>query len=305
MNRVSDHTGIEIKNVTKTFNHAPALQDITLTFEPEKIYGLLGQNGAGKSTLLNLITNRIFPDSGTITIDGENNLENDHALNKLYLMSEKNCYPEEMKISQALKWSRVFYPDFDMDYAMKLLNTFKLDPKKRIKALSTGYTSIFKLVIALSTNAPYIFLDEPVLGLDANYREEFYKILLEKYIEHPCTIIISTHLIEEISHLIEDTVILKEGKVISTASKDELLAMGYCVSGKGSDVDAYTALCRKNHKTVLGTDCLGNLKIAYILGDSKDVPAHLDVSGMNLQKLFVEMTKSQGFSPSGPIDLSM
>lgn len=292
MNCVSEHTGISIKNVTKTFSHIPALENVSLTFEPGKIYGLLGQNGAGKSTLLNLVTNRIFPDSGTITIDGENNQENDRALNKLYLMSEKNCYPEEMKISQALKWSRVFYPDFDMDYAGNLLKQFRLDPKKRVKTLSTGYTSIFKLVIALSTNAPYIFLDEPVLGLDASYRETFYKILLEKYINHPCTIIISTHLIEEISHLIEGTVILKEGKVISTASKDELLSMGYCVSGKAADVDAYIVQCRQDQKNVLGTDNLGNLKIAYILGDNSGMPDSLDVSGMNLQKLFIEMTRT-------------
>ena len=83
-----------------------------------------------------------------------------------------------------------------------------------VRTLSTGYKSIFKLVLALSVNVPYLFLDEPVLGLDANHREMFYRILLEKYIEEPFTIVISTHLIEEVASVIEHVVILKDGKIV-------------------------------------------------------------------------------------------
>ena len=288
MNDMLTHRGIEIKNITKTFGSAPALSDSTLTFEPGRIYGLLGQNGAGKSTLLNLITNRIFPDHGTITVDGASVIENDRMLEKIFLMSEKNCYPEDMKINQALRWSEMFYPQFDKTYAYTLLDQFKLNPRKKIKSLSTGYTSIFKLINALSTNAPYLLLDEPVLGLDANHRELFYKLLLEKYIEQECTIILSTHLIEEIAHMIEDIVIIKNGRVIENTSKDELLAKGFTVSGKTSDVDAYIQNCKD--KQILGFDTLGSLKTAYILGSSQDVPTTLEISGMNLQKLFVQMT---------------
>ena len=86
---------------------------------------------------------------------------------------------------------------------------FGLNTKKKVRTLSTGYKSIFKLVLALSVNVPYLFLDEPVLGLDANHREMFYRILLEKYIEEPFTIVISTHLIEEVASVIEHVVILK------------------------------------------------------------------------------------------------
>ena len=106
-----------------------------------------------------------------------------------------------------------------------------------MRTLSTGYKSIFKLILALSVNVPYLFLDEPVLGLDANHREMFYRILLEKYIEEPFTIVISTHLIEEVASVIEHVVILKDGKIVKNCATEELLAGGYRISGKKEMVD--------------------------------------------------------------------
>ena len=135
--------------------------------------------------------------------------ENDNALRRVYLMSEKNLYPESMKISEIFTWSREFYKAFDSAYANELAERFQLDTRKKCKGLSTGYSSIFKIIIALCVNTPYVLLDEPVLGLDANHRELFYKTLVERYCEHPATYVISTHLIEEASGVIEDIVILK------------------------------------------------------------------------------------------------
>ncbi|MDD2483913.1 MAG: ATP-binding cassette domain-containing protein [Eubacteriales bacterium] len=92
-------SGIEVIGVSKSFGRVKALSDVSVKFEKEKIYGLLGRNGAGKSTLFNLITNRIFPDAGEVRIDGEKSAENDQALQKIFMMSEKNYYPENMKLS--------------------------------------------------------------------------------------------------------------------------------------------------------------------------------------------------------------
>jgi len=111
---------ITINNITKTFKDVVALNNFSVTFEEGKIYGLLGRNGAGKSTLLNLMTNKIFPTSGEILVDGENVLENDKPLSKMYCMCDKNLYPDYFKIKQAFKWTKEFFPDFDMDYANKL-----------------------------------------------------------------------------------------------------------------------------------------------------------------------------------------
>ena len=277
---------IVLNNITKHYGKICALDHVSLRFEENKIYGLLGRNGAGKSTLLNIIAGRIFPTNGEVTVDGETILDNDRVLRKLFLMNEQNYYPDKMKIKTVFQWTKEFYPSFDLDYAQSLAERFELNLSKTTTALSTGYSSIFKLIIALSVNTPYIFLDEPVLGLDANHRDLFYRTLLQKYSEKPCTIIISTHLIEEVSSVIDDIVILNKGKVIKNESCEELLSKGYMISGSAAAVDAYIA-----DKTVLGIDTLGGLKTAYILGAmDNNLPINLELSKLDLQKLFIQLT---------------
>ena len=280
---------IEIKNIKKNFGSTCALDNVSLKFEENKIYGLLGRNGAGKSTLLNIITNRVFADSGEVTIDGLPASENDAALQKVYLMSEKTLYPEKMKISDAFKWSKEFYPSFDSEYAKSLAEQFELNVNKTIKSLSTGYTSIFKVIIALSVNTPYVLLDEPVLGLDANHRILFYKLLIEKYCKNPCTIVISTHLIEEVSNVVEDIIIIKKGRILKNESREELLSKGYTASGNATMIDSYV-----QGKNVIGSDSIGGLKSVYILGeiDRSVVPEGIEITKLDLQKLFIQLTNA-------------
>lgn len=281
--------GIEIRNTSKDFGNVHALKDVSVHFEENKIYGLLGRNGAGKSTLLNVITGRIFASNGEVLVDGETALENDSALQKIYMMSEKNYYPENMKICDVFGWTKQFYPDFDTAYATELADRFELNIEKKVKSLSTGYSSIFKLITALSTNAPYILLDEPVLGLDANHRDLFYRIVIEKFSENPCTVIISTHLIEEAAGVIDHVVIIKDGEIIKDESRDDLMSKGYTATGAASVVDSFIA-----DKNVLGTDSLGGLKTAYISGmlDRSSVPSGIEISKMDLQRLFIQLTNS-------------
>ncbi len=280
---------IEIKGVTKDFKNTRALNNINIKFEENKIYGLLGRNGAGKSTLLKIITNRIFTDSGSVTVDGLNACENDKAQSKIYLMSESNFYPPNIKIKNLFKWTKEFYPDFDIDYANKVAKAFNLNLNKNTRSLSTGYNSIFKIVIALSVNTQYVFLDEPVLGLDANHRDMFYRFLIEKYAENPFCCVISTHLIEEVSTVIEDVIIIKNGEVIRNQTRDSLLESGFTVSGSASLVDEFI-----KDRSVIGMDTIGGLKTAYLLGNinKNEVPGGLEITAMDLQKLFVKLTNS-------------
>lgn len=280
--------GIEIKNLSKSYKDVKALSHVNLHFDENMIYGLLGRNGAGKSTLLNIINNRVLADDGAVTFNGEPVTENTKALQNFFLINEDNLYPEGMKVKDAFKWSREFYPDFDTEYAEKLCKMFELSPKSKIKGLSTGYQTIFRDIVALSVNVPYVFLDEPVLGLDAYHRDLFYKVLIEKYAENPFTIVISTHLIEEIANVIENVIIIKNGEIIKNESRDELLKNGYCISGISSLVDNYIT-----DKQVIGTETLGDLKTAYILGKPEtDIPDELHISGVDLQKMFIYLTNS-------------
>ena len=280
---------IQFMNVTKCFGANTAVNDVTLNLEGGKVYGLLGRNGAGKTTLLNLLTNRLFSTSGEILVDGEPVKENDNALSKIYFMSEANLYPETMTLKQAITWSKEFYPGLDEGYAYELSDKFKLDCNKKYRSLSTGYKSIYKLIIALSCKADITLLDEPVLGLDANHRDMFYKELIKNYSQNPRTIIISTHLIEEAADMIEEAIIIKEGNLLMKDTVENLTSQGATVSGPIQKVDEFIV-----GRNVIGTEILGGLKSAFLLEriDKKQVPEGLELSRLNLQQLFIQLTNS-------------
>lgn len=281
-------SGIEVKDLCKNFKDVKALSHVHLNFKENTIYGLLGRNGAGKSTLLNIINNRLLPGTGTITLNGQNITENTEVLRNLFLVNEDNIYPESMKVKDAFKWSKEFYPNFDIEYSKKLCDMFDLSPKKKIKRLSTGYQSIFRNIVALSVNVPYVFLDEPVLGLDAYHRDLFYKVLIEKYSEKPFTAVISTHLIEEAANVIENVIIIKNGEIIKDESIEHLLQNGYCITGASSLIDKYIS-----EKEIVGVETLGGIKTAYIFGKpDNEVPSGLEISNMDLQKLFIHLTNA-------------
>lgn len=286
---------IEIKNMSKYYGNFCALKDISLKIEPNKIYGLLGRNGAGKTTLLNLINNRLFPTEGEITIDGEGVLENDKAIGKMFYMTEKDLYPEAMKVGKAFVWTKEFYPSFDMEYAMALSKKFSLNTKKKIKALSTGQNSIMKLIITLASNAEVLMFDEPILGLDANHRELFYKELLQNFIDKPKTIILSTHIIEEISDILERVIIIKDKAIAVDDSVETLLERAYSVAGAANKVDEFI-----KDKNPINTEVLGSFKSATILGEltAKDRETinsfELEINKVELQKLFIHLTNEGG-----------
>lgn len=284
---------IEVRGLNKCYGTTRALADITLALEPNKIYGLLGRNGAGKTTLLNIIANKLFATSGDVLVEGEPATENPIAQAKIFYMTEKNLYPMSMRVRDAIKWTGEFYPLFDTAYANALAQKFSLDTKKKVKELSTGYNSIFKMILALSSGASILLFDEPVLGLDANHRALFYKELIARYSEKPCTIIISTHLIEEVAEVLEEAVIIKQGNVIQHQSVEVLLKSAYTVSGEVGAVDGFTG-----GKKVIHTETMGRFKSATVheaLNDTVLAEARklsLDITAATLQKLFIDLTNS-------------
>lgn len=280
-----------LHDICKSYGKQQALQNVSLELEEGVIYALLGRNGAGKSTLLKIVTGQIWADAGEILMDGGPVIEKDLALSRMYLMSDKKLYPDAMRIKDALKWTSQWYPDYDAQTAQRLVKAFGLSMRQRIGELSTGYTSIYKLIIALSCGAPYIFLDEPVLGLDAAYRDLFYKELLNCYMRYQPTIVISTHLIDEIAGIVEKVIILKNGEILRNTTCEEMLQEGYTISGPRNAVESYI-----QGKQVLGTDILGGLMSAYISGNRTDetVPVGLEIAAMDLQKLFIKLTEEDG-----------
>src|SRR5699024_4893223 len=173
--------------ISKEFHINPAtvlkemnilVKERILIMKKNKSYKLVDRNGAGKSTLLNIIANRLYADQGNLTLDDENLVENDSALGRLYLMNDVDMYNKSMRLDKIFEYTEQFYGSFDYEYAEKLAERFKIDTHQKFGKFSTGYHTIAKLIIALCVPADYIFLDEPVLGLDANHRTIFYEELM-------------------------------------------------------------------------------------------------------------------------------
>ena len=284
-------SSIEIKNVSKAYGKTAALKNVSATFASGKISGFLGRNGAGKTSLLNIVTNRLFADQGEVLIDGEPAVENDRAQAKIFYMTEKTLYPPGMRVRDVFRLTEGFYPRFDPRRAEELSGRFKLDPAKKIGSLSTGYESIFKLVLALASNAEVIIFDEPVLGMDANHRDLFYKELLASFNAEPKTIILSTHLIEEAAGLLEEVEIIKEGEILLTLPVEDMLQMAYTVSGSQESVDSYIT-----GKNVIHQQALGRYKAATIyqrrngLDQESLAQLGLQLTPARLQELFINLT---------------
>ena len=284
---------MEIKNVYKNFGKTIALKDVSLTLEAGKIYGLLGRNGAGKTTLINIITNKIFASDGTVFLDGESAVENDNAQAKIYCMTEKNVHPWEMRVRDGFRWAHEFNPGFNMEYADELAQRFELDTGRKIKHLSSGYNSIFKLILTLASDTPVMIFDEPVLGLDAAHRELFYRELIAFYGKNPKTVIIATHLIEEVAEILEQVIILREGEIILASPLESVLELAYTVSGDSAGIDEYT-----RGKNVIREETMGQLKAATIFqkrnSNDRDKIRELglEITPAGLQEVFISLTVS-------------
>lgn len=277
-------------NLTRKFGDTTALNGVNLCLDEPKIYGLLGRNGAGKTTLLRLITNYIQPTEGSITLDEQNVWENEKAQHQIFLITESSFF-EDLTGQRLADIMEQIYPSFDKEQFLSYAKRFELNLKKKYQTLSTGYKSVLRAVAALSVHTPFLFLDEPTLGMDAFHRELFYKLLIESYSESPSCILLSTHLISGVEGLLENVIILDHGKVLIDESSEQLLTQGYCVSGRISDVDDYCS-----GKNVIGSSVVGGLKTTAILGERNNVPDTLDVTGLSLQQLFVQLVGSEALA---------
>ncbi len=277
---------LEINNISKDFKNVKALDDISLEFETGKIYALLGRNGAGKSTLMNIITNRIFPNKGTITIDGENVYNNDDLMSKIYLMSDDDFFGSINSL-QAFKMAKRFDSNFDFNYALELSKDFELNIKIDVNKLSTGYFSIFKVILAFCSSSNFILFDEPVLGLDAPHRDLFYKLLLSTFSEKQDNVcfVVSTHLIDEISNIAQEAIIINKGKKISQGLVEDLSASVSEVVGSKELVEQAT----KNAK-LLGSTKVGRVYSAFVTGDVEKIEG-ISINSVDLQRMFIEITK--------------
>ncbi|QIN30238.1 ABC transporter ATP-binding protein [Brevibacterium luteolum] len=212
---------VSVRDLVKTYPSGNALDGVSFDLEPGAIYGFLGRNGAGKSTTMAILTSQLFATSGTVRVFGEDPYENPRVLGRMCFVRENQKYPESMTAAQALRAASLFYPGWDHDFAERLVADFRLPLKTKVKKLSRGQLSAVGVIIGLCSRAEITFFDEPYLGLDAVARQIFYDRLIADYAEHPRTILMSSHLIDEIANLIERVLVIDAGRIIMDETVEE------------------------------------------------------------------------------------
>ncbi|MBC6973101.1 ABC transporter ATP-binding protein [Bacillus sp. Xin] len=282
---------IKTEKLTKQYKKKIAVNELTFSLEENKIYGLLGRNGAGKTTLLHLLTGQIVANQGNVSIFGENVYENSHALQNICFVKVKEEVYLSYKVKEIFKLCNLFYKNWDGAFAEELAVKFQLDMNQKYHRLSHGMQTVVGIIKGLASRAPITIFDEPTTGLDAAHRDLFYNVLLEDYGDHPRTIILSTHLVEEVAHIVEDVLILKDGQVIVQSAVEDFLQQAHYILGRKDKMDEFMI-----NKHVVHRECFGNKGIGVIWGElsEKDYDyiksEGLEIEGVSLQKLFIYIT---------------
>ncbi|EOO05514.1 ABC transporter ATP-binding protein [Bacillus cereus str. Schrouff] len=210
---------LKIENLWKRYNLKTVLQGLSVTISEGKIIGLVGDNGSGKTTLLKMIAGLRYPSKGTITIEGQKvGIETKKTVS---FMPDSPVFDEWMTIKDAVVFYRDFYSDFDFHQAMDLIAEFKMPLEEHIVALSKGGVEKLQLILTFSRKAKLYILDEPLGGIDLVSRKHVLDLILKFYRED-CTILISTHLIEEIENIFDEVIFLKDGTIILHENVEEI-----------------------------------------------------------------------------------
>lgn len=283
---------VDVAGLTKNFGSVRAVSDATFVVKEHSLCGLLGRNGAGKTTLMQLLTGQEFASQGTIRLFGEDPVENAGALGRTCFIKESQVYPEGFRAKHVLKVASWLYPRWDADLARDLVAEFDVPLDRKIKKLSRGQRSAIGVVVGIASRAELTIFDEPYAGLDAVARHIFYDRLLQDYAEHPRTVLMSTHLIDEVADLLDHVIVIDAGKIIIDSEADALRGTAVTLAGKHRAVEAFSA-----GRDVLKWDSLGGLASVTIVGlsdaDRADaVAAGLEVAPVSLQALIIARTRN-------------
>lgn len=213
---------MRVKNLNKKFYTKKVLNEIDLTIEKGKIYGLLGPNGSGKTTLMRIIANLIKNTTGEISVDHKELGKKTKEI--VSFMPTSNFFPKWMKIKDAVNYYNDFYSDFDKEKCLETIESLDLEVDSKIKTLSTGMTEKFKIALTISRNAKLILLDEPFNGIDIVAKEKI-KEMIVKGANETNAIIISSHLIDDIEPILDEVIMLKTGNIIINDNAENLRAI--------------------------------------------------------------------------------
>lgn len=287
---------IEVADLSRHYGKVRAVENVSFSVEEGAICGLLGRNGAGKTTLMRLVTGQEFATTGDIRVFGENPVENADVLGRTCFVRESQVYPDNFRGKHVLRAASHLFPNWDAEYAERLVEDFRTPLNRPIKKLSRGQRSSIGVIVGLAARAELTLLDEPYAGLDAVARQLFYDHLLADYSANPRTIILSTHLIDEAARLLSQVLVIDAGELLIDSDADVLRGSAVTIVGGHAKVEAFA-----EGRDVLGWDSVGGIS-SVTLTDLSDadraeaVKAGLDVAPVSLQQLIVSRTRGTNYS---------
>ncbi|HLQ71902.1 MAG TPA: ABC transporter ATP-binding protein [Bacillota bacterium] len=243
---------VETKKLTKAYGTHKALDDFSVTIQENTITGLIGRNGAGKTTLLKILSGFWRGTSGGVKVFDKNPFNDLTVATNSIFIDDRLSFPTSITIGDILQEANRFYPNWDIRLAERLFDYFSFHPDATHNSLSKGKKSTFNMIIGLASHCPLTMFDEPTTGMDAAVRKDFYRALLKDYIAHPRTIILSSHHLEEVEDLLEDVLLIKDGKKHLHVSIDELKEYAVGLTGKSALVEQWV-----HDKEVLYSERIG------------------------------------------------
>ncbi|RZL06632.1 MAG: ABC transporter ATP-binding protein [Rubrivivax sp.] len=213
---------VSAHGLRKVYRNKVALDGTSFDIPAGRIVGLIGPNGAGKTTALKAILG-LVPFEGDLKVLGKDpRTQRDELMNDICFIADVAVLPRWIRVKEAIEFVQGVHPRFDADKCRRFLQGTQLTPDLRVREMSKGMIVQLHLALVMAIDARVLVLDEPTLGLDILYRKQFYQRLLEDYFDEDKTIIVTTHQVEEIEHILTDVMFIRDGKIVLDASMDEV-----------------------------------------------------------------------------------
>ncbi len=214
---------VDISGLSRSFGARLALDDVTLQIPKGVVMGLVGLNGAGKTTLIKHILGLYRAQTGTISVFGKDPTRDpENVLSQIGSLTEEDTLPGWMRVRQIHRFAAAFYPTWDENYAQELLQTFKLEPDKKIKQMSKGQRARVGLTLALAHRPALLVLDEPSSGLDPVVRNDILGAIIRTIADQGNTVLFSSHLLDEVQRLSDTVGVIRDGKLVEFGPLDEM-----------------------------------------------------------------------------------
>ncbi|MEO5963053.1 MAG: ABC transporter ATP-binding protein [Thermomonas sp.] len=213
---------VTARGLRKAYKNKLALDGTSFDIPVGRIVGLIGPNGAGKTTALKALLG-LIPFEGELKVLGKDpRTERDELMNDVCFIADVAVLPRWIKVKQAIEFTAGVHPRFDAAKCWRFLQGTQLSPDLRVREMSKGMIVQLHLALVMAIDAKFLVLDEPTLGLDILYRKQFYQRLLEDYFDEEKTILVTTHQVEEIEHILTDVMFIRDGKIVLNATMDDV-----------------------------------------------------------------------------------